>query len=183
MQEQIVEVAMAVPVVTMQRQLKLDISNRSHTILGVTSHQWVPVPQLTMDRKGTLREAIATRHMFALGDTFFLLAMRTMSHPLLGPVLFQRLWEACVQQLLNESLHCLHFIPLKKEGWPDRSVISTALSTTEKECHVGNTAGERNLALSQDADLVGDLSDSKKQKPTTGEMLCTFGDHTFVPMS
>ena len=44
-------------------------------------------------------------------------------------------------------------------------------------CHVGNTA---KLGLFQDSDFAGDLEDSKS---TSGGILCTFGCHTFVPIS
>ena len=46
-------------------------------------------------------------------------------------------------------------------------------------CHVGNTAKQCRLGLS-DSDFAGDLEDSK---PTSGGTLCIFGSHTFVPIS
>ena len=47
-------------------------------------------------------------------------------------------------------------------------------------CHVGNTAKQCRLGLFQDSDFSGDLEDSKS---TSGETLCVFGSHTFVPIS
>ena len=47
-------------------------------------------------------------------------------------------------------------------------------------CHVGNTAKQCRLGLFQDSDFAGDLEDSKS---TSGGTLCTFGIHTFVPIS
>ena len=47
-------------------------------------------------------------------------------------------------------------------------------------CHVGNTANQCRLGLSQDSDFVGDLDDSKS---TSGGTLCVIGSHTFVPIS
>ena len=47
-------------------------------------------------------------------------------------------------------------------------------------CHVGNTAKQCRLGLFQDSDFAGDLEDSKS---TSGETLCIFGSHTFVPIS
>ena len=47
-------------------------------------------------------------------------------------------------------------------------------------CHVGNTAQQCRLGLFQDSDFAGDLEDSKS---TSGELLCIFGSHTFVPVS
>ena len=47
-------------------------------------------------------------------------------------------------------------------------------------CHVGNTAQQCRLGLFQDSDFAGDLEDSKS---TSGELLCIFGSHTFVPIS
>ena len=47
-------------------------------------------------------------------------------------------------------------------------------------CHVGNTAKQCRLGLFQDSDFAGDLEDSKS---TSGGILCTFGSHTFVPIS
>ena len=46
-------------------------------------------------------------------------------------------------------------------------------------CHVGNTAKQCRLGLFQDSDLAGDLEDSKS---TSGETLCIFGSHPFVPI-
>ena len=46
-------------------------------------------------------------------------------------------------------------------------------------CHVGNTAKQCRLGLSQDSDFAGDLEDSKS---TSGGTLCIFGSHTFVPI-
>ena len=46
--------------------------------------------------------------------------------------------------------------------------------------HVGNTAKQCRLGLSQDSDFAGDLEDSKS---TSGGTLCVFGSHTFVPIS
>ena len=47
-------------------------------------------------------------------------------------------------------------------------------------CNVGNTADQCRLGLFQDSDVVGDLEDTKS---TSGGTLCTFGSHTFVPIS
>ena len=47
-------------------------------------------------------------------------------------------------------------------------------------CFVGNTAKQCRLGLFQDSDFAGDLEDSKS---TSGGTLCTFGSHTFVPIS
>ena len=44
----------------------------------------------------------------------------------------------------------------------------------------GNTAKQCRLGLFQDSDFAGDLGDSKS---TSGGTLCTFGSHTFVPIS
>ena len=46
-------------------------------------------------------------------------------------------------------------------------------------CFVGNTAQQCRLGLFQDSDFAGDLEDSKS---TSGEVLCIFGSHTFVPI-
>ena len=43
-----------------------------------------------------------------------------------------------------------------------------------------NTAKRCRLGLFQDSDFAGDLEDSKS---TSGETLCVFGSHTFVPRS
>ena len=45
---------------------------------------------------------------------------------------------------------------------------------------MGNTAKQCRLGLFQDSDFKGDLEDSKS---TSGGTLCTFGSHTFVPIS
>ena len=45
---------------------------------------------------------------------------------------------------------------------------------------MGNTAKQCRLGLFQDSDFAGDLEDSKS---TSGELLCIFGSHTFVPTS
>ena len=45
---------------------------------------------------------------------------------------------------------------------------------------MGNTAKQCRLGLFQDSDLTGDL---EKSKSTSGEVLCFFGSHTFVPIS
>ena len=45
---------------------------------------------------------------------------------------------------------------------------------------MGNTAKQCRLGLFQDSDFAGDLEDSKS---TSGGTLCTFGSHTFVPIS
>ena len=45
---------------------------------------------------------------------------------------------------------------------------------------MGNTAEQCRLGLFQDSDFAGDLEDSKS---TSGETLCIFGSHTFVPIS
>ena len=45
---------------------------------------------------------------------------------------------------------------------------------------MGNTAKQCRLGLFQDSDFAGDLEDSKS---TSGGILCTFGCHTFVPIS
>ena len=47
-------------------------------------------------------------------------------------------------------------------------------------CHVGNTAQQCRLGLFQDSDFAGHLAYSKS---TSGEILCIFGSHTFVPTS
>ena len=47
-------------------------------------------------------------------------------------------------------------------------------------CHVGNTAKQCRLGLSEDSDFAGDLEDSKS---TFWGTLCIFGSHTFVPTS
>ena len=47
-------------------------------------------------------------------------------------------------------------------------------------CSVGDTAKECRLGLFQDSDFAGDLEDSKSN---SGGTLCTFGSHTFVPIS
>ena len=47
-------------------------------------------------------------------------------------------------------------------------------------CHVGNAAEQCRLGLFQHSDFAGDLEDSKS---TSGGTLCTFGSHTFVPIS
>ena len=47
-------------------------------------------------------------------------------------------------------------------------------------CYVGNTAKQCRPGLFQDSDFAGDLEDSKS---TSGETLCIFGSHTFVPTS
>ena len=47
-------------------------------------------------------------------------------------------------------------------------------------CHVGNTAKQCRLGPFQDSDFAGDLEESKS---TSGETLCIFGSHTFVPIS
>ena len=45
---------------------------------------------------------------------------------------------------------------------------------------MGNTAKQCRLGLFQESDFAGDLEDSKS---TSGETLCVFGSHTFVPTS
>ena len=45
---------------------------------------------------------------------------------------------------------------------------------------MGNTAKQCRLGLFQDSDFAGDLEDSQS---TSGETLCIFGSHTFVPIS
>ena len=47
-------------------------------------------------------------------------------------------------------------------------------------CHGGYTAQHCRLGLFQDSDFAGDLEVSKS---TSGGTLCTFGSHTFVPVS
>ena len=47
-------------------------------------------------------------------------------------------------------------------------------------CHVGNTAKQCRLGLFQGSDFEGNLEDSKS---ISGETLCIFGRHTFVPIS
>ena len=47
-------------------------------------------------------------------------------------------------------------------------------------CHVGNSAKQCRLGLFQDSHFAGDLEDSKC---TSGETLCVFGSHAFVPTS
>ena len=61
-------------------------------------------------------------------------------------------------------------------------VISYIHHTCEFQqyCYVGNTAKQCKLGLFQDSDFAGDLEDSKS---TSGETLCVFGSHTFVPIS
>ena len=49
-----------------------------------------------------------------------------------------------------------------------------------QSCHVGNTAQHCRLGLFQESEFAGDLEDSKS---TSGEILCIFGSHTFVPIS
>ena len=44
----------------------------------------------------------------------------------------------------------------------------------------GNTAQQCRLGLFQDSDFAGDLEDSKA---ISGEILCIFGSHMFVPTS
>ena len=44
-------------------------------------------------------------------------------------------------------------------------------------CHVGNKAIDGKLGLTQDADVGGNLTDSKS---TSGGVLCIFGSHTCV---
>ena len=53
-------------------------------------------------------------------------------------------------------------------------------SESRQHCHVGNTAHRCKFGLLQDSDLARDLDDSKS---TSGGILCTFGSHTFVPIS
>ena len=50
----------------------------------------------------------------------------------------------------------------------------------KRYCNVGNTAKQCRLGLFQDSEFAGDLEDSKS---TSGGTLCTFGSHTFVPIS
>ena len=45
---------------------------------------------------------------------------------------------------------------------------------------MGNTAIQCRLGLFQDSDFAGDLEGSKS---TSGGTLCSFGSHTFVPIS
>ena len=45
---------------------------------------------------------------------------------------------------------------------------------------MGNAAQQCRLGLFQDSDFAEDLEDSKS---TSGEVLCIFGSHTFVPIS
>ena len=47
-------------------------------------------------------------------------------------------------------------------------------------CHVGNTAKQCRLELSEDSDFARDLEDSKF---LCGGTLCIFGSHTFFPTS
>ena len=47
-------------------------------------------------------------------------------------------------------------------------------------CYVGNTAQKFRSGLFQDSDFARDLEDSKS---TSGELLCFFRSHTFVPIS
>ena len=47
-------------------------------------------------------------------------------------------------------------------------------------CYVGNIDKQCRLGLFQDSDFAADLEDSKS---TSGETLCVFGSHTFVPIS
>ena len=47
-------------------------------------------------------------------------------------------------------------------------------------CHVGNTAKQCRLGLSQESHFAGDLEGSKSK---SGGILCIFGSHTFVPIS
>ena len=53
-------------------------------------------------------------------------------------------------------------------------------SEFKQHCHVRNTAQQCRLGLSQDSDLAGDLEDSKS---ISGDFLCKFWSHTFVPKS
>ena len=52
--------------------------------------------------------------------------------------------------------------------------------STNKYCHVGNTAKQCRPGLFQDSDFAEDLENSKS---TSGGTLCVFGSHTFVPIS
>ena len=61
-------------------------------------------------------------------------------------------------------------------------LISFAHYTSDfkQYCHVGNTTQLCRLGLFQDSNFAGDLQDSKS---TSGGILCTFGSHSFVPIS
>ena len=60
------------------------------------------------------------------------------------------------------------------------SLAFTTPSEVKQNCHVGNTTQLCRLGLLQDSDFARDLEDSKS---TSGELLCIFGSHTFVPIS
>ena len=47
-------------------------------------------------------------------------------------------------------------------------------------CHAGNKASECKIGVFQDADVAGEMGDSKS---TSGGMLCIFADYTFLPIS
>ena len=61
---------------------------------------------------------------------------------------------------------------------PEMSGFGT--SDFKQCCLVGNIAQECRPRLFQDSDLAADLEDSNS---TSGEILCIFGSHTFVPMN
>ena len=59
-------------------------------------------------------------------------------------------------------------------------VPNASFTDTGNICYVGNTAQQCISGFFQDSDFAGDLEDSKS---TSGRLLCTFGSHTFVPIS
>ena len=61
-------------------------------------------------------------------------------------------------------------------------LISYIHHTSEyrQHCYAGHTPQQCILGLFQDFDFAGHLDDSKS---TSGEILCIFGSHTFVPIS
>ena len=76
--------------------------------------------------------------------------------------------------------------PELEQEWCDKKVGDTKkLSqmhvgpSTILSCQ-GETASARMLGLLRDADVAGDVPDSKS---TSGSMLCIVGDHTFVSIS
>ena len=72
-------------------------------------------------------------------------------------------WNRACDKRLARLISCIHHT-----------------SELEQYCHMGNTAQQSRLGLSQDSDFAGDLEHSKS---TSRRMLCIFGSHTFVPIS
>ena len=99
-------------------------------------------------------------------------------------------WNACTWHVLHDLILYGQWTKLhdRLQNGPklmtnDLSrLISHILHTGEYKqyCHVGNTAKQCRLRLFQDSDFAGDLEDSKS---TSGETLCIFGSHKFVPIS